>query len=121
MDIKKRCSECEEMQVTKGVWTCKECFNQKCAEIDDCPLGITIDEVETSQDVKAPKHYEQEKKERKKSTKERKVDNEKLAILTEVNKVLESLGYTTEIENEHSIHFEDGKYTLKLIRHTKKK
>jgi hypothetical protein len=121
MDIKKRCGDCDEVQIVKGVWTCKECFNQNCIDIDDCPLGITIDEVKTSQDVKTPKHYEQEKKERKKPTKERKVDNEKLAILIEVDKVLKSIGFETEIENEHSIHFADGKYTLKLTRHTKKK
>lgn len=47
--------------------------------------------------------------------KERKVDTEKLEILTLVKNCLEQNGYEVELEKEIAIHF--GEYTLKLTRH----
>lgn len=62
------------------------------------------------------KKYEvSEKKTKTKKKKERVIDNEKLVILQALQKTLEELGYTSEIEKEIAIHFNG--YSLKLIRH----
>ena len=42
----KRCEDCASLVKKNGVWCCDECFNQKCNEIDDCPEGIELEEVE---------------------------------------------------------------------------
>lgn len=65
------------------------------------------------------RHQERSTKKRKKTTKERKVDNEKLEILKLCQGILEENGVLVTIEKEVAIHFEieDTKYTLKLIKH----
>ena len=65
--------------------------------------------------AKEVKNYAQAEKPRKKSTKERKVDTEKLAILTMLAETLAENGYNVQIEKEIAIHF--GNYSLKLTRH----
>ena len=66
--------------------------------------------------AKEIKNYAQAEKPRKKSTKERKVDTEKLTILTMLAETLAENGYNdAEIEKEIAIHF--GNYSLKLTRH----
>lgn len=58
------------------------------------------------------------KADRKKVSKvnrERKIDIEKLEILSTLSETLEILGYEPQIEKEVAIHF--GNYTLKLTRH----
>lgn len=66
--------------------------------------------------AKEIKNYAQAEKPRKKSTKERKVDIEKLTILTMLAETLAENGYNdTEIEKEIAIHFSN--YSLKLTRH----
>lgn len=69
-----------------------------------------------------PTYVETEKtKVKKKEPRERKVDNEKLEILQLVKTALTEAGYMAEIEKEVALHFGDGEYTLKLIRHRPKK
>lgn len=65
------------------------------------------------------RHQEQSTKKRKKTTRERKIDNEKLEILKLCQGILEENGVLATIEKEVSIHFEieDTKYTLKLTKH----
>ena len=41
MDFKKRCADCACLIEKNGKWCCDECFGQPCAEIDDCPLGVS--------------------------------------------------------------------------------
>jgi hypothetical protein len=62
-------------------------------------------------------------KKRSTPNKERKIDNEKLEILTMCAEVLRQNGITPTIENEIRIHFktENSDFTLQLTRHTKKK
>ena len=50
-----------------------------------------------------------------KVNKERKIDIEKLEILSTLAETLTILGYKPQIENEVAIHFDN--YTLKLTRH----
>ena len=63
--------------------------------------------------------YEKSATERKKPTRERKVDTDKLAILEIIEKALTEKGYCATIEKEVAIHFDN--YTLKLTRHRSKK
>ena len=65
--------------------------------------------------AKEIKNYAKAEKPRKKLTKERKVDTEKLAILTMLAETLAENGYNAQIEKEIAIHF--GNYSLKLTRH----
>lgn len=120
MNFQKRCEDCAELCIKNGVWTCNECFGQKCADIDDCPCGVVGNEVDTmTEKAKEITRYEQSTNERKKSTKERKVDDAKLEILQIVQSALVSNGYNATIEKEIALHF--GNFTLKLIRHRTKK
>lgn len=64
-----------------------------------------------------PRHYEQGANPRKPTTRERKVDTEKLEILTFVCEALRARGYEATIERETALHF--GNFELKLIRHKK--
>lgn len=50
-----------------------------------------------------------------KVNKERKIDIEKLEILSTLSETLTIMGYEPQIEKEVAIHF--GNYTLKLTRH----
>ena len=42
----KRCEDCTSFVKKNGVWCCDECFGQKCDDIDECPEGIELEEVE---------------------------------------------------------------------------
>ena len=61
----------------------------------------------------------QSTKKRKKTTREKKVDNEKLEILKLCQGILEENGIIATIEKEVAIHFEieDTQFTLQLTRH----
>lgn len=76
--------------------------------------------VEKSKELR---RYEKSDKPRKKSTKERKVDTEKLEILTLIKPIIETISDNVEQKNEVELHFTKGgnDYTIKLIKHRKKK
>ena len=93
----------------------KEC------EADGEPITREEAEEMAEMEIKAKgfKHYEQSEKLRKKPTRERKVDTDKLEILKRVKCLLEDYGYEVELEKEVALHF--GEYTLKLTRHRPQK
>ena len=93
----------------------KEC------EADGEPITREEAEEMAEMEIKAKglKHYEQSEKPRKKPTRERKVDTDKLGILKRVKCLLEDYGYEVELEKEVALHF--GEYTLKLTRHRPQK
>ena len=93
----------------------KEC------EADGEPIPREEAEEMAEMEIKAKglKHYEQSEKPRKKPTRERKVDTDKLEILKRVKCLLEDYGYEVELEKEVALHF--GEYTLKLTRHRPQK
>ena len=93
----------------------KEC------EADGEPITREEAEEMAEMEIKAKglKHYEQSEKPRKKPTRERKVDIDKLEILKKVKCLLEDCGYEVELEKEVALHF--GEYTLKLTRHRPQK
>ena len=127
MDYKKRCEDCACLIEKHGVWTCDECFGQKCSDIDDCAYGndaMEVVEKMTEKAKTAAKHYEKaEGKEKRKRKIERKVDTAKLSIMEIINKALTDNGICGTIEKELYLHFSTGgeDYTLKLTKHRKKK
>ena len=42
----KRCEDCANLIMKNGKWCCDECFGQECEEIDDCPEGVELAEIE---------------------------------------------------------------------------
>lgn len=89
---------------------------------------VTREEAEemAEMEIKANgnRRYEKSDKPRKKNTRERKVDDTKKRILTDCKILLEGLGaVVTNIKTETQITFTFGgdEYSLKLIKHRKKK
>lgn len=76
----------------------------------------------TKQAKKAGRHYEQ-KGERKKSTRERKVDTDKHELMQCVQFGIEEIVQNLQIktENECSFSFNGCEYSLKIIKHRPKK
>ena len=73
--------------------------------------------------TKGQRHYEKSSKERKASTRERKVDEEKKRFLLDMKALVEGLGgVVTEVKNEaeFSYTFGENSYTVKLVKHRKK-
>lgn len=46
----KRCADCAECDIKH--WKCNECFGQPVEDIDECPLGITTEQVEAIEKTK---------------------------------------------------------------------
>ena len=42
----KRCEDCPCLITENGQWACDECFGQSIEEIDDCPEGVTLEQIE---------------------------------------------------------------------------
>lgn len=42
----KRCEDCPYLITKNGQWACDECFGQLIEEIDDCPEGVTLEQIE---------------------------------------------------------------------------
>jgi restriction endonuclease S subunit len=79
---------------------------------------------EMTEKAKTVRRYEKSDNKRKKSTKERKVDEEKKRFLTGMRVFCEGAGATvtsTKNEAEFSFIFGETEYTVKLIKHRPKK
>lgn len=90
---------------------------------DDNSDTMTEEQKElTEKAKKAGRHYEQSDKPRKKTKKERKINETKGYILTELTDTLKKLECNitgSKTETEVYFEFEDKKYTLKLTEHRK--
>ena len=77
---------------------------------------------EMTKKAKEVKRYEKADKPKSKSKKERKVDENKKAILDKLHKALETFVKITNVKTETEISFvyNDENYTLKLTKHRKK-
>lgn len=78
---------------------------------------------EMTRKAKEVKRYEKADKPKSKSKKERKVDENKKAILDKLHKTLETFVKITNVKTETEISFvyNDESYTLKLTKHRKEK
>ena len=88
---------------------------------DDHSDEVLPEVAEMEKKAKKIKNYVQsESKPRKKAVKERKVDEEKKRILSDIKVLLEGLGATdTTMKNEAEVSFgfNSNSYTVKLIKH----
>ena len=86
---------------------------------DDQEDYIGEEGEQMTEKAKALKRYEKADTKRKKSTRERKVDNVKKYLLELAESGLEGFVENVEYQNEVSISFdyEDSHYSLKLTRH----
>lgn len=88
--------------------------------LDDNDYTISEEEQELTKKAKTIRHYEKSDKERKKVTKERKVDEEKKRFLDGFRIYVEGCGgIVTNFKNEaeFSYNFGENEYTVKLIKH----
>ena len=88
--------------------------------LDDNDYTISEEEQELTKKAKTIRHYEKSDKERKKVTKERKVDEEKKRFLNGFRIYVEGCGgIVTNFKNEaeFSYNFGENEYTVKLIKH----
>lgn len=88
--------------------------------LDDNDYTANEEAEELTKKAKVIRRYEKSDNERKKVTKERKVDEEKKRLLTDVKVLIEGLGaVVTNVKNEAEISFTFGEndYTFKLIKH----
>ena len=124
--FEKRCEDCVCLVMNHGKMCCDECFGQPCAEIDDCPEGLTVEEVEkavtlTDEQKKAVKKATittSEEKVTKTAKRERKpVENpEKEAIIDLISKTLDLASMeNVEITNKtREITFKKGENSYKV-------
>ena len=88
--------------------------------LDDNDYTANEEAEELTKKAKTIRRYEKSDNERKKTTKERKVDEEKKHLLSDVKVLIEGLGaVVTNGKNEAEISFTFGEnnYTFKLIKH----
>lgn len=88
--------------------------------LDDNDYTANEEAEELTKKAKVIRRYEKSDNERKKVTKERKIDEEKKRLLTDVKVLIEGLGaVVTNVKNEAEISFTFGgnDYTFKLIKH----
>lgn len=126
-DRQRRCEDCPNLKITSGKWTCEECFGQMCEDIDDCPEGVTLEDIERID--KEMKHikinvgaHAEVKKER--TPRERKPDEEKETLIADVADFLTGIAENVKITNVSKIiEFDIGEnhYKFDLIRQRKPK
>lgn len=125
IDFQKRCTDCDNLKIKNGIYTCEECFGQLCADIDDCPLGITAEEVQTintkAESVKIKHEAKSTKPKAQRAPRERKPDEEKEAIIKVLAETLENQQNITDVKVTNAakiIEFNIGKnhYKLDLIK-----
>ena len=131
-NYKVRCQDCIKLTIKNGEWHCEECFGNRCYEIDDCPEGITAEEIETIAEqtkgridtgATGGKHRE------KKTVREKKVNELKQQIISEIFSNLQT--FVTNIDDSATISIvndqkyidfvvNDRKFTINLVEHRKK-
>ena len=123
----KRCEDCACLKKINGTWCCDECFNQHCEDIDDCPLGITFEQiVEIEQATKENKVKLNAKSEKPKERKprEKKLDEDKVSLIKQVSEILEGSVENLQITNVTKIiefDYNGSHYKLDLIKQRKPK
>ena len=105
----KRCEDCASLEKVNGSWGCDECFNQKCNDIDDCPEGIELEEVEEvrAKGEKAKISHNAssaDKREKKSKPRTVKVSDAKKQLFSEIFTNLEDIyGENAQIVKENKL------------------
>lgn len=126
-DRQKRCQDCVNLVERKkdGIWTCDECFGQLCDEIDDCPEGVTMDDVKAIEELDKKnnkfKLVASAEDKPKRKPRERKADDTKRTLIelleeTLKDETLEEVSdvVVTNIEREIEFKWGDRKFKLTL-------
>lgn len=128
---KARCGDCLNLKVRDGsnTWVCKACFNQKCSEIDECPEGIEVQEIEQlNKAAKAVKvrHEARAVEGNKRATRERKPDPQKEGLIKMLAKALTAQKECSNVKITNptkivEFDIDDNHYKLDLIHQRKPK
>jgi len=92
--------------------------------LDDNDYTSNEEAEELTKKAKSVRRYEKSDTPKKKTTRERKIDEEKGRLLADVKVLVEGLGAEiTEVKNEAEISFIFGEnnYTFKLVKHRPRK
>lgn len=100
----------------------EQIYNEAIADGEPMTREESMEVAIMEMSAKQNKNYVQSTVEKKKTTKERKVDEDKKVILEQIKSVIDCLSETAEMKNETEINFEyyGNAYTVKLIKHRKK-
>lgn len=122
-----RCEDCPNLVKQGGKWLCAECFNQKCADIDDCPEGVTAEQVTEIQDAAAKVKIDTgaaKGKPREKSDKPKKLNPQKVELIALLAELLTDKGFNANIVNpqkEIALLIDNNNYSISLTLHKSKK
>jgi hypothetical protein len=122
-----RCEDCPNLVKQGGKWLCVECFNQKCADIDDCPEGVTAEQVTEIQDAAAKVKIDTgaaKGKPREKSDKPKKLNPQKVELIALLAELLTNKGFNATIVNpqkEITLLIDNNNYSVSLTLHKSKK
>lgn len=122
-----RCEDCPNLVKQGGKWLCTECFNQKCADIDDCPEGVTAEQVTEIQDAAAKVKIDigaAKGKPREKSNKPKKLNPQKVELIALLAELLTDKGFNATIVNpqkEIALLIDNNNYSISLTLHKSKK
>ena len=122
-----RCEDCPNLVKQGGKWLCAECFNQKCADIDDCPEGVTAEQVTEIQDAAAKVKIDTgaaKGKPREKSDKPKKLNPQKVELIALLTELLADKGFNATIVNpqkEIALLIDNNNYSISLTLHKSKK
>lgn len=124
--FEKRCEDCVNLVTINGKKCCGECFNQLVNEIDDCPEGMTIEEVSKMVDIKYKVDHDAKKDAPKKERKPRTstVSAEKQELFAEIEDFLLKNYENVEILNKNKLfclNYKGKTFKLDLIEQKKKK
>lgn len=130
-DKQKRCQDCACLIKKGSKWLCDECFGQPIEEVDDCPEGMTLEEVEELNE-KAEKvkiNHGATAKEQKKDKKPRtvKISDEKIELFQTILQNLDRCDGVTRdniqiLKENKLISVQIGEKTFKIdIIETRKK
>lgn len=122
-----RCEDCPNLVKQGGKWLCAECFNQKCADIDDCPEGVTAEQVTEIQDAAAKVKIDTgaaKGKPREKTDKPQKLNPQKVELIALLTEMLTEKGFNANIVNpqkEIALLIDNNNYSVSLTLHKSKK
>ena len=122
-----RCEDCPNLVKQGGKWLCAECFNQKCADIDDCPEGVTAEQVTEIQDAAAKVKIDTgaaKGKPREKTDKPKKLNPQKVELIALLAEMLTEKGFNANIVNpqkEIALLIDNNNYSVSLTLHKSKK
>lgn len=122
-----RCEDCPNLVRRGNTWTCAECFGQKCIDIDDCPEGVTAEQVEEIQNTAGRMKVDTgatKGKPREKSDRPKKLNPQKVELIALLAELLTDKGFNATIVNpqkEIALLIDSNNYSISLTLHKSKK